>query len=305
MAEQKILVIWQGRISNDQLSFSQKGIITGVTSRGIFIQLDTGRVLFLSFERFRGPLTLNLSGDTSMLKLLDYKSPVVIQDGKITVIYSGLEINYSHAQIWEAPLRSGSLLSPEDRISIIKSAASQILSQKRGSALNRIFANLLNLELNHSVAIKTQFPGADGADLLQLLKTGDVDSILSALRPILGFGVGLTPAGDDLILGLLLAFNRWKSVLRPSFDIARLNDLLIQAASQKTTCLSANLILCAVQGHADERLIYALDGMMTGDPALDQCIRYILAWGDSSGCYALAGMAAAIIASQTELQENS
>ncbi len=131
--------------------------------------------------------------------------------------------------------------------------------------------------------------------LLQLLKTKDLDGIFSALTPFLGLGAGLTPSGDDMILGLLLAYRRWGTVLKTAFDLAKLNDRLNQAASQKTTLLSANLITCASQGQADERLIHALDGIMVGSPAPDQCAQDLANWGNSSGCDALVGMALAIL----------
>ena len=61
--------------------------------------------------------------------------------------------------------------------------------------------------------------------------------------------------------------------------MAKLSDLLNRAASQKTTLLSANLIACASQGQADERLISALDGMLTGNPAPEQCAAVYPSWG--------------------------
>jgi hypothetical protein len=298
MAKPKIWASWQGVISKDLLSISQTGIIIGVTSRGIFLQLDTGWILFLSCENFRGPLTLNLAGDASILQGLENKSQVFIRDGKICVMSGEIVVDCSQASIWIGQLPPDAPLSPERRCRVLKSAAYNILAQKREPGLYRFLAELLKLEFEHSPAELGPFSGLDAGRLLLLLKEGDPDSILSALTPMLGLGAGLTPAGDDLILGMLLAYNRWKPVLMPRFGLAELNDRIIQVASQRTTRLSANLISCAVQGQADERLVHALDGIMTGTSGEDQCVRNLLAWGDSSGSNALAGMALAILASQ-------
>jgi hypothetical protein len=58
--------------------------------------------------------------------------------------------------------------------------------------------------------------------------------------------------------------------------------------------LSANLIECAASGKADERLIDALDGIMTGSPGPEECATLLLSWGNSSGGDSLAGMALAL-----------
>ncbi len=172
------------------------------------------------------------------------------------------------------------------------------MSQNKEPGLYLVLNDLLGLEMGGLQPLPRHFERVDCIGLLQLLKTGDLDGILAALTPLLGLGAGLTPAGDDMLLGLLLAYHRWGSALRPSFDVAKLSDLLNRAASQKTTLLSANLIACASQGQADERLISALDGMLTGDPAPEQCARSLSGWGSSSGCDALVGMALAILSAQ-------
>jgi hypothetical protein len=126
---------------------------------------------------------------------------------------------------------------------------------------------------------------------------------LPDMDTFLGYGVGLTPSGDDFVLGLLLGLKR----------IPRLRDLgnfplgsgassmenffdgVIQAARRRTTSLSASLIACAAQGQADERLVSALDGIYLGSLSPEECARLLLAWGSSSGGDSLAGMALAFI----------
>jgi hypothetical protein len=70
-----------------------------------------------------------------------------------------------------------------------------------------------------------------------------------------------------------------------------LNQRVIDLAYQRTTTLSANLIACAAHGEADERLINAVDGIVTGTPSHAACVECVLGWGHSSGLDALIGMA--------------
>jgi hypothetical protein len=111
------------------------------------------------------------------------------------------------------------------------------------------------------------------------------------LQAFIGLGAGLTPAGDDLIAGYLLALRRWGDVLAPEIDQVGLSQAILDKAYTKTTRLAANLMECAAQGQADERLIWALDGIATGEILPAEAAAYLGAWGSTSGLEALAGMA--------------
>jgi hypothetical protein len=295
MQRQPIFVTTQGMISRNLLENSRKAVITGTTSRGVFIRLDSDWVLFLSFESYHGPLTLNLSGGKSILKVIEVNDRIVTLDGKILIPSTGIEIDYSRAERWESLPPSGILLSDSSRIGSLKAIANLIFSQKKEPGLYLVLKDMLAIQLDGLPLVPKAFEQVDCIRMLQLLKTKDLERIFSALSPFLGLGAGLTPSGDDMILGLLLAYRRWGTVLKTAFDLAKLNDRLKQAASQKTTLLSANLITCASQGQADELLINALDGIMTGSPSPDQCARDLSDWGNSSGRDALVGMALAIL----------
>ena len=62
---QPIVVTTQGEKARDLLAYSQQALIVGAVSPGLFVRLEGDWVLFLSFESFHGPLTLNLSGGRS------------------------------------------------------------------------------------------------------------------------------------------------------------------------------------------------------------------------------------------------
>lgn len=180
----------------------------------------------------------------------------------------------------------------------MKAVARLILTKRKEPGLYSLLNVLLGLELGGLQPLPRIFERLNCMRLLQLLTTPDMGGILSDLVQYMGVGGGLTLAGDDLILGLLLAYQRWGAVLNPVFDLAKLGEGLNQAetcSTHKTTLLSANRIACASQGQADERLIHALDGIMTGNVTPHQCARDLSGWGNSSGCDALLGMTLAIL----------
>ncbi|MBU1661287.1 MAG: DUF2877 domain-containing protein [Chloroflexi bacterium] len=100
----------------------------------------------------------------------------------------------------------------------------------------------------------------------------------------------MTPAGDDVVIGLLLSLNRWEEVLWPDGQLHEWNRQLVEAAYQRTTTLSANLIECATRGQGDERLIAAVDHLVCGRSGSSKIITDVLKWGSSSGKAALIGM---------------
>jgi hypothetical protein len=126
--------------------------------------------------------------------------------------------------------------------------------------------------------------------LRRAMQTGDSQLMIDGLTGLLGRGRGLTPSGDDVVIGLLLMLNRWHT------DLAwgMLNRAVIEAAYRVTTTISANLIECAADGQGDERLVTVADGIVTGRPAIEECVECVLEWGSSSGLDALAGMAIAL-----------
>ena len=118
-------------------------------------------------------------------------------------------------------------------------------------------------------------------------------AILQDLESFLGVGSGLTPGGDDLVMGFLLRLKRWGHILAPSLNTETIAQGLLPLAYRKTTTLSSNLIECATLGQANERLISALDGLMTGKPDAITCASFLAEWGNTSGLEALVGMALA------------
>ena len=284
-----------GTIAKQKLMLEQAGAVSGITSRGIFLHLKSGWVIFLSSEEYKGPLTINLQGDPQGLQALEPGTPVQIQAGRLHFSAAGLTIHTSEAAQWETPPKPLTMLSAEKRKMQLISLARQVLVARKADGLCALLAMLLDLpnDFGNSDHIKVQITH-EIKHLQQAIVSHQAAEVTTALEPFLGLGAGLTPSGDDLAIGLLLALNRWGKLLKPALEIEELNRFVVQIAYSRTTTLGANLIECATLGQADERLISALDGLLSGQPGLDICAANLLAWGNSSGCDALVGMALAI-----------
>jgi len=113
-------------------------------------------------------------------------------------------------------------------------------------------------------------------------------AVAAAARQLAGLGHGLTPAGDDYLLGAMTAL--WLLGERQTPAI------IAQNAAPHTTTLSGAFLLAAAQGQFTEpwhQLADALAGQYEPSAALDRIARL----GATSGRDALAGFAAILLES--------
>lgn len=111
--------------------------------------------------------------------------------------------------------------------------------------------------------------------LLDGICTCDLSEVREAARGLAGRGIGLTPSGDDVLMGVLYALWVWKPE-------RTLLEAIVGSAAPRTTTLSAAFLGAAAAGEAS----YAWHRLAGGDAG---AMAEILATGHSSGREAWAG----------------
>lgn len=279
-----------GIVARELLMQEQEALVIGVSRHGIFLRLSMGWVIFLSYESFRGPLTLNI-GEFARegLRPTINAAAKVIPEG-IFFPELGFGLLTGSAQIWQISPPSLPVSTLSQCRSRLKEVAFELIARGKTSEIGAALPAILGFGaaeaeasgyLSQMIRVKDAF------------RQRDAYAIVQALQVFCGVGRGLTPGGDDLIMGFLLALNRWRDTLVPQLNLEALNLEIIKMAYRGTTNLAANLIECASRGQADERLMFALDGILTGNPPPDPCAAYLAGWGNSSGLDALTGIALA------------
>jgi hypothetical protein len=113
---------------------------------------------------------------------------------------------------------------------------------------------------------------------------GDDSQLRTGAAHFAGLGSGLTPAGDDFLLGTMLC--AWLSHASPTGYCKQVAEV----SSPRTTTLSRAFLQAAAAGEFGmpwHRLLAALrDG---SDQRVEAAMRQVLAFGHSSGADALAG----------------
>jgi hypothetical protein len=110
---------------------------------------------------------------------------------------------------------------------------------------------------------------------------------------LIGLGPGLTPSGDDLVGGILVALH----ALGEADRAMRLGAWALALAETGTNRISLAHLRCAAAGEGAEALHLALAALGSpGTPGLGEAVRRLAAIGHSSGLDALAGVALACAA---------
>jgi hypothetical protein len=241
-------------------------------------------------------LTINLRGDPQVSPACKLGTPVQSQLGQLHFPSIGLTIDTSKAAEWKTPPKPFTILSAEEREAQLVSLAKQVLTTRKGDGICALLAVILDLPFDSRNYNHLDSNTISGIRCLQqaVISYQSVQ-VISALEPFLGCGPGLTPSGDDMVIGFILTLNHWGDLLKPELEIEELNRAVVQMAYSRTTTLSANLIECATLCQADERLTTALNCLLIGQLDPEACAANLLTWGNSSGCDALIGMALAII----------
>jgi hypothetical protein len=281
-------IITVGDTASQVVQRNSTARVSGASSRGIYLQPGDDLILYLSREKFQGPLTLILADQVDFPGQLAPGILVVFQDGKIIFPDLSLQISLESARIWRPTVPT---LAHHPRRDILEKTYQQVASLAR----ERPFYPLLEIAQFGKPAPLPGLPGIDKR-LGSVLETmqGEPGQLAKALIHLLGAGPGLTPLGDDLILGLLLSFNRGGEEIFPQKNLEEFNQIILGAAREKTTRLSFSLLTCAAQASADERLIQVLDCLLAGSDLTDQDLVQLLDWGSSSGMAVLAGMILAL-----------
>lgn len=299
MLPENITVSGIGATARDLLARNREAVAFGIISRGVFLRFSSGWVIFVSFEIMRGPLTLNCLSFPSANLALQTGDVAEIIGGALHFRRAGLVVGWVDASTWQAPELPPGWLTYSERKSRLVELAGRVLADPPPGGLSHFLPGLLDLTdggLSSGVSEHLQIQLCRIQQILAETSIGWETHLAEALVPFIGLGGGLTPSGDDLTLGFLLAVNRWGERLFPCLKIDELNQAILERVDSQTTSLSISLVRCAAVGQADERLISALDGLMTGTEDISTIERTLRSWGNSSGIDALVGMATVILA---------
>ena len=127
--------------------------------------------------------------------------------------------------------------------------------------------------------------------LLHALQDGDRSGIHGSAALLAGLGPGLTPAGDDYLVGLMAGLRVWPGPLENGgLSPPEVCRIIFEAAEGRTTLLSRAFLRSAKEGLFGENWHELLAALVRGDAiGIQRAARRVLSSGATSGADALAG----------------
>lgn len=255
-----------------------EGRVHSVFEHACNIALGTGLVTIASAATGDGPTLLRLAGGAQpdLRSCFGVGEAATCERGRLRTARVDADLAGA-ARWWPAP--TGALL-PAARIQAHLDHARAGLAQPRPgrtSVLDGPGAPVL---------------AALGAALLAL----DVDAARCAAERLVGWGEGLTPAGDDALIGVLAGLD----ALRPGDTRRRAFRETLGAhvgrLSAFTTPIAAHGLRLAADGHFNAALLDVRDALLTEADAgrVAAALRRALNVGASSGADALSGLLLAL-----------
>jgi hypothetical protein len=201
-----------------------------------------------------GPFNLVIEDEFLFSEHLDIESQVSLKEYQIKV--GSLSISAANATLW----------NPRPDWEMLHSERENVSGQ------------LTKLPITNSSSPIIQFSNS--------LANADLPSSLTAAHKLAGLGVGLTPAGDDFLMGAMHA--AW--IIHPPKTALQLTTAIAETSAPLTTSLSAAWIKSAGRGEAGELWHRFFGALANGNGMnIQDSYEKILSVGETSGADALSG----------------
>ena len=208
-----------------------------------------------------GPFSLVVENSVLFTKHLDVHSKVSIEDNQLKI--GDLVISFARAQMWNPkPNWEG-------------------LRNKK----NQVFEQLAPLQVEHDNDAILQFSNLLALSVIKV----DIPSVKNTATKLAGLGIGLTPAGDDFLMGAVYA--AW--IIHPHEVAKNITEEIANVAAPLTTTLSGAWLKSAAKGEAGE-LWHDFFVALIEDKNLYLPMSKILSVGETSGSDALTGFLSTI-----------
>lgn len=227
-----------------------------------------------------GPTTLRLArgAPDDLRDLFDVGEPIHCRQGRVPTRRT--ELRLWHASVWRPAERGPSL--PPSRIEAHLRNAHLRLAQRRAT---------------HASVVDGE-GAAVAAALRDACRALDCEQAARHVDKLIGWGEGLTPAGDDFLIGLVAGL---AALVHGDERRGRFHDALAAALAcrtQRTTPIAAHFLRLAAAGHYAEPLIRLRHALICEDESdvVDAALQSALAVGATSGADTVSGLLAGLLA---------
>jgi hypothetical protein len=253
------------------------------------INQDEAILALVTSERGLTPFALVVDAEAAApFRGLPVDSPVRVLREERRLVVGPLHIDYGAAAAWEPqpdwPAVRRLYRQGGDRLARLAGLADEVILA--GSLLDLYRPGAGGTAMAQALLVMAR----QGAEALTAgLAAQDAGQTSAGARALAGLGGGLTPAGDDFIVGALLA--AWAGMYGDGAE--RLGPELVEAAAPRTTTLSAAYLRAAAAGECMAQWHALFAAQIRADEAATRAaVAALVSIGHTSGADALAGFLA-------------
>ena len=257
----------------------RSGRVIATFARSCYLAFDGRIVAVVSAELHNGPLNLIVIPTPPFGHLAI--GAQVSSDAHRVQVADAWEIAFDGAIAWDPALSRIDRAANDTSLDQLRALTDLIAAEAPVGGLARVSvgrAGRILTPLEQSAS-----PGL--ADLSSGLRQADRSQVARGARTLAGRGPGLTPSGDDILVGCLLALTAL-----PDVDGASAREAITVSARHRTTQISTAYLDAAARGQASEAWHRLVAAMSTSDAVrVVGAAREVLVVGETSGSDMLGG----------------
>lgn len=284
-----------GSLALEVLNASKDTHVCGVFSAGLAIEVS-GLAIVLSTDPGGWPLGIGLESLPSSLSRKWIGMGVASSPMSLDFRKADCRVDLSQAVVWDGSHALKGLAPSSSAIGQATALArSWLLEHPWASSPRATAQSLLDVHLPPDRQLDGAFERHIASSLEQLirgLRTQEPTLWSEGVEALLGAGPGLTPAGDDVLAGMVLALQS-----AGEGPIPALPDLLMliqRRAASQTTLYGYSSLIAACLGHAPEVVVRALEALFTIPAAVPDRLAALARIGATSGYDMLLGLVAGL-----------
>jgi hypothetical protein len=266
--------------------------LAGIFKRGVVGVSAEKNIIYFTGVNVRGPYNLWVPGLGEVINRLKNNQKALLKTGNIFIPDADICLSLKKSTRWLPfqPLQPGSTAE-------IKQAVHQTITSTIEAKLTGSVPFLSLIEQWGYQVLDSNESGSFGKlgmlvkDLNDALQKGNLIKAQNAGIKCLGLGDGLTPAGDDLLAGILMALSIDGNLKSLGFAKVRsFCNMIISEAYHRTNLISAAFLNAAMSEEANEPMRPILDLLLEGKKTPFNLLMQLSNVGHTSGFDGLAGV---------------
>ena len=264
-----------------------RGTVLATFERSAYLDLANRVVALASADLPLGPLVIAVR-DFEALRALRPASIVTLRDGRMRL--GSISVDLESARTWDPSLAADGDATRDVAPAARDAAIDELFTgAPAGSIVDLLAPNRpASVHPTHTVLLKALDRGlAAIGDVLS--GRHDPDAVAGIIgTDVAGRGPGLTPSGDDLLIGVLHALTVWPR-LAGAANAPTVRAIIVNAARPRTTRISGAYLDAAGHGWAAEPWHALMRSFREPPVSTRAAVRRLLRIGETSGADALTG----------------